>query len=156
MSVLSAPAAPVALPRPRRLIVRCALAVATVLVATAVLLALRLPDAVVAAHWSLAWAGLDVATAAAAVGSALLLHRGDRRAAIPAAAGAALLAIDAWMDVTTSAAGAARVLAIVEAAAVEVPLAVAALLVALRLLSPPGPDDLSYPPPTRITSRLHS
>lgn len=152
MTVLAPPAAPVALPRPRRLVVRCALAVAAVLVATAVLLALRLPD--VAAHWSLAWAGMDIATAATAVTTALLLHRGDRRAALPAAAGSALLAIDAWMDVTTSSAGNARVLAVLEAVALEIPLAVAALVLAVRLLAPQR-TARSYPPPTRTTSALH-
>lgn len=154
MTVLAPPAAPVALPRPRRLVVRCALAVAAVLVATAVLLALRLPDVVVAAHWSLAWAGMDIATAATAVTTALLLRRGDRRAALPAAAGSALLAIDAWMDVTTSSAGNARVLAVLEAVALEIPLAVAALVLAVRLLGPQRAAG-SYPPPTRTTSALH-
>ena len=83
-----------------------------------------------------------------------MLHHGDRRAALPAAAGSALLAIDAWMDITMSAAGATRVLAVVEAGALEVPLAVAALILAVRLLTPERSAH-SYPPPTRTTSRLH-
>ncbi|PZS26596.1 MAG: hypothetical protein DLM59_18010 [Pseudonocardiales bacterium] len=98
-----------------------------------VLLAATLPAAAQAQNWSLAWVGLDGATAAAAFGTAHLLARTDGRAALAATAGATLLLVDSWFDVCTSGPGLARAFSIAEAVAVEVPLAVAGIWLALAL-----------------------
>ena len=67
-----------------------------------------------------------------AVVTAVLLHRGDPRAVLALTAGAALLACDAWFDVTTAATTSATWLAGVEAALVELPLAVPLILAGVR------------------------
>jgi hypothetical protein len=110
-----------------------ALAVGGFLLPWSALLAVTLPATTLAQHWSLAWTGLDVAEAAAALATAVLLSRGDRRASLPAAAGGTLLLVDAWFDVCTSAPGAGHAMALAEAGCVELPLAVAAWWVALVL-----------------------
>jgi hypothetical protein len=110
-----------------------ALAAGGFLLPWSVLLAVTLPDTAQAQHWALAWSGLDVAEAAAALATAALLSRGDRRASLTAAAAGTLLLIDAWFDVCTSAPGAGHAMALAEAGCVELPLAVAAWWVAIVL-----------------------
>jgi hypothetical protein len=123
-------AVPAPLLRQARLI---ALAVGGFLLPWCVLLSMALPATAQAQHWSLAWTGLDAAEALAALGTAVLLARGDRRAALAAVAGGALLLTDAWFDVCTSAPGLDHALALAEAAFLELPLAAAAGWLALRL-----------------------
>lgn len=113
-----------------------ALAVGGFLLPWCVLLSMVLPATAQAQHWSLAWTGLDAAEALAALATAVLLAHGDRRAALTAAAGAALLLTDAWFDVCTSVPGLDHALAVAEAACAEVPLAGAACWLALRLIAP--------------------
>ena len=110
-----------------------ALAVGGFLLPWSALLAVTLPATAQAQHWALAWAGLDVTEAAAALATAVLLSRGDRRASLPAAAAGTLLLIDAWFDVCTSAPGAGHAMALAEAGCAELPLAVAAWWVAIVL-----------------------
>jgi len=110
-----------------------ALAVGGFLLPWIAVLATTLPATAQAQHWALAWTGLDGAEAAAALATAALLTRGDRRASLPAAAGGTLLLIDAWFDVCTSAPGAGHAMALAEAALIEVPLAVAAWWLAIAL-----------------------
>ena len=113
-----------------------ALAVGGFLLPWCVLLSAMLPATAQAQHWSLAWTGLDAAEALAALATAVLLARGDRRAALTAMAGAMLLLTDAWFDVCTAAPGLDHALALAEAALAEVPLAVAAGWLAVRLTTP--------------------
>jgi hypothetical protein len=94
-----------------------------------------LPATAPAHHWNLAWTGLDAAEGAAAGLTALLVHRRDHRAALPAVVLATLLAVDAWFDVCTAAPGGARLASAADAALVELPIAGAAALVAGRLLT---------------------
>jgi hypothetical protein len=115
-----------------------ALAVGLFLLPWCVVLGMTLPAAEFVPDWSLAWVGLDFAEAVAALLTAWLLSRGSPRASLPAMAGAGLLFADAWFDVCTSAAGAARVLAVGEAALVELPLAAAAIWLAVTLTRPAG------------------
>jgi hypothetical protein len=129
-----------------------ALAVGGFLLPWCVLLLLTLPASARASHWALAWTGLDAAEAAAALATALLLARGDRRASLTAMAGATLLILDAWFDVCTSAAGQGQELAIGEAVLVELPLAAAAIWLALRLLT--GPDVARPTSHPRLPGRL--
>ncbi len=77
-----------------------------------VVLSATLPRTAQAQHWSLAWTGLDAAEAVAALATAALLARDDSRASLTAAAGGALLMVDAWFDVCTSAPGAEHLLAV--------------------------------------------
>jgi len=97
-----------------------------------------LPTSTVVPNWSLAWVGLDLAEAVAALLTALLLTRGSPRAGLPAAAGAALLLADAWFDVCTSPLGLDRLLAVGEAVLVELPLAAAAIWLAVALTRDTG------------------
>lgn len=110
-----------------------ALAVGAFLLPWCVLLSAALPATAQAQHWSLAWTGLDAAEALAALATAVLLARGDGRAALTAAAGAALFLTDAWFDVCTAAPGLDHALALAEAAFAELPLAAAACWLACRL-----------------------
>ena len=127
-----------AVPAPRNALVRLgrlvALAVGSFLLPWCVLLSVTLPASAHAAHWSLAWTGLDGAEAIAALATAALLTRSDPRASLTAAAGGALLLTDAWFDVCTSAPGPDQWLAVAEAIFVELPLAAAAFWLAARLL----------------------
>jgi hypothetical protein len=130
------PGQPGPAPRVLRRARLAALAVGGFLLPWCVLLSMVLPATAQAQHWSLAWTGLDAAEALAALGTAVLLAQGDRRAALTAAAGAALLLTDAWFDVCTSAPGLDHGLALAEAVGVEGPLAGAACWLALRLIAP--------------------
>ena len=116
--------------RRRRLV---PLAVGVFLLPWCVVLGMTLPAGTFVPNWSLAWVGLDFAEAVAALLTAWLLGRGSPRASLPAMAGAGLLFADAWFDVCTSAAGTARLLAIGEALVVELPLAAAAIWLAVNL-----------------------
>jgi len=119
--------------RHRRLGRLVALAVGVFLLPWCVVLGMTLPAGTFVPNWSLAWVGLDFAEAVAALLTAWLLSRGSPRASLPAMAGAGLLFADAWFDVCTSAAGTARLLAIGEAVVVELPLAAAAIWLAVTL-----------------------
>jgi len=85
-------------------------------------LAAGLPARFEAAHWSAAWVGLDALEALGLFATGTLLRRRDARAALTAAATAALLVVDAWFDVVTSDAS-GRPVAIAMAALAEIPLA---------------------------------
>jgi hypothetical protein len=88
----------------------------------------------------------------------VLLIRRSPRAALPAAAGAALLLTDAWFDVCTSAPGLDRLLAAGEAALIELPLAAAAIWLAVVLTRDTGrerPKRARYGNRGR-TRRLHA
>ena len=110
-----------------------ALAVGAFLLPWCAVLGATLPASAHVPNWSLAWVGLDFAEAVAALLTAWLLSWDSPRASLPAMAGAGLLFADAWFDVCTSAAGTARLLAIGEALAVELPLAAAAIWLAVTL-----------------------
>ncbi|MEV4257100.1 hypothetical protein AB0J52_28420 [Spirillospora sp. NPDC049652] len=95
-------------------------------------LAARMPSSAHVTNWSAAWIGLDAMLAACLVATGVLALRRDARLALPAAATAALLAMDAWFDVLTAAPGADRAVATVLAAGVELPLAVLCAVLAFR------------------------
>ncbi|WP_267000844.1 LPXTG cell wall anchor domain-containing protein [Streptomyces sp. NBC_00354] len=97
-----------------------------------VVLAKTLPQTAEVSNWSTAWIGLDAMMAAGLSGTGLLLRRHDPRAAPLAAATAALLVMDAWFDVTTSAPGGARATALALAVCAELPLAAACAALAAR------------------------
>ncbi|MGI5208055.1 hypothetical protein ACQEU6_41605 [Spirillospora sp. CA-108201] len=96
------------------------------------MLATGMPSTAAVPNWSAAWVGLDAMEAAALLGTGVLLVRRDPRHALGAAAAGALLVVDAWFDVMTSAPGAERAMAIALAAGVELPLAALCAVLAAR------------------------
>jgi hypothetical protein len=110
------------------------LVVAVTLVPWCVLLGATLPRTFHAQNWSLAWVGLDAAIAVAAGATAILLKRGDVRAALTSTATGTLLLVDSWFDTCTSAPGLNHAVAVVEAAFVELPLSAGALWLATAVL----------------------
>ena len=106
---------------------------AIALVGWTVYLGDSLPDRNVAQHWNAAWVGLDVLIVLALANTAWRALRADSGVVIAAAASAALLVADAWMDVTT-ATRADLWQSLLLAAAVELPLAALSVIVARRAL----------------------
>jgi hypothetical protein len=135
---------------PSRLLARrgrlVALAVGAFLLPWCAVLGASLPVTTRAPNWSLAWMGLDLAEAVAALAAAVLLSRGSPRAGLAAVAGAALLFADAWFDVCTSPPGLERALAVGEALLVELPLAAAAIWLAVTLTRDAGSYEAEMVP----------
>ena len=104
-------------------------AAALVLVPWVVFLVRALPSHHRSAHWDVAWGGFDIALALLLVGVAVAAWRRSPWLEGTATAAAALLFVDAWFDVLT-ASRSELVIAIVEAAVVELPIAVFCLLLA--------------------------
>jgi hypothetical protein len=128
----------------QRLPVALATAVAAVLAVWCVVLALTLPGRAVAPHWSITWVGLDAGEAVTAALTAALIRHRRVYAALSATMCATLLIADAWFDVCTSAVGSAQLIAGLQAAFLELPLAGAALWFAARTLragQPAGPGS---------------
>jgi hypothetical protein len=113
---------------------------ALLLVPWVILVVVALPSAHRAAHWDVAWAGFDVGLAVLLVAGAVAAWRRSPWLEGAAAATATLLVVDAWFDVITASTRTELVLAVTEAAFVELPLAVLCLLLARdterRLLAP--------------------
>lgn len=101
-------------------------------------LATGLPATATAAHWPVAWVGLDALEALGLIATGLLAARGDRRHALAAAATAALLVVDAWFDTTTAAPGGDFATAVAMALGAELPLAALCGRLALRALGRPA------------------
>lgn len=97
-----------------------------------VVLAKTVPQTAEVSNWSTAWIGLDLMLAAGLTGTGMLLRKGDPRVSPVAAATAALLVMDAWFDVTTSAGSGGQGVAVLLAAGAELPLALACTVVAAR------------------------
>jgi hypothetical protein len=116
------------------------LAAALVLVPWLGWLAISLPCRYVSRHWGIAWAGFDagLAVALGLTGFAALRHAPWLDQA--AVATATLLAADAWFDVLTSRGAAAIALALTEALAIELPLALLCIRVARAAATPATHD----------------
>jgi hypothetical protein len=128
-------------PRPARgtrragwLLVACGLA----LLPWLYVLATGLPATATAAHWPVAWVGLDALEALGLIATGLLVARGDRRYALAAAATATLLVVDAWFDTTTAASGGDFAAAVAMALGAELPLAALCGRLALRTPTRPA------------------
>ncbi|MGW2485777.1 hypothetical protein ACWCV9_00975 [Streptomyces sp. NPDC001606] len=128
-------------PRPARgmrragwLLLACGLALLPWLYAVAT----GLPATATAAHWPVAWVGLDALEALGLIATGLLAAGGDRRHALAAAATATLLVVDAWFDTTTAAPGGDFATAVAMALGAELPLAALCGRLALRALSRPA------------------
>ena len=105
-------------------------AAALVLVPWVVFLVRALPSQHRSAHWDVAWGGFDIALALLLVGVAVAAWRRSPWLEGAATAAATLLFVDAWFDVLTASSRSELVIAIVEAAVVELPIAVVCLLLA--------------------------
>ncbi|MER5774349.1 hypothetical protein ABT144_08670 [Streptomyces sp. NPDC002039] len=97
-----------------------------------VVLAKSVPHTTEVSYWSTAWIGLDAMLVAGLAGTGALLRRGDPRVSAVAGATAALLVMDAWFDVTTSAGTSGQGMALALAAVAELPLAAVCAVVAMR------------------------
>jgi hypothetical protein len=93
-------------------------------------LVVSLPSAHRAAHWDVAWAGFDVTLALLLLTVAVAAWRRSPWLEGAATATATLLFVDAWFDMLTSSSRAEFLVALGEAAFVELPLAVVCLLLA--------------------------
>ena len=113
---------------------------ALLLVPWVILLVAALPSAHRAAHWDIAWAGFDVGLALLLLTVAVVAWRRSPWLEGAATATATLLVVDAWFDILTASTGTELVVAVTEAAFVELPLAVLCLRLARdterRLLVP--------------------
>jgi hypothetical protein len=116
----------------RRLVTALYAAAAILLLPWSVLLATRLPARHLSAHWDIAWTGFDIALAATLAAVAVSAWRRSPWLEGAASAAAALLLCDAWFDLLTAATGRELALAAVEAALVELPMAVLCLRLARR------------------------
>ena len=103
---------------------------AIVLVPWVVLLVIALPSTHQSAHWDVAWGGLDVMLALVLLAVAVCAWRRSPWLEGAATAATTLLFVDAWFDVLTSSTRAEFIIALVEAFAVELPLAFLCLLLA--------------------------
>ncbi len=105
-------------------------AAALVLVPWVIFLVRALPSDHRSAHWDVAWGGFDTALALLLVAVAIAAWRRSPWLGGAATAAATLLFVDAWFDILTSSSRSELITAIVEAAVVELPVAVFCLFLA--------------------------
>jgi hypothetical protein len=105
-------------------------AAALILVPWVVFLVHALPSDHRSAHWDIAWGGFDTALALLLVGVAVAAWRRSPWLEGAATAAATLLFVDAWFDILTASSRSELVTAIVEAAVIELPIAVVCLFLA--------------------------
>ena len=105
-------------------------AAALVLVPWVVFLVRDLPSDHRSAHWDVAWGGFDIVLALLLIGVAVAAWRRSAWLEGAATAAATLLFVDAWFDVLTASSRGELIAAILEAALVELPIAVFCLFLA--------------------------
>ena len=116
--------------QPPRWIVLLFAAASVFLIPWVVALVNVLPSSYRSAHWDIAWAGFDVVLALVLLAVAITAWRRSPWLEAAASAAATLFFVDAWFDVLTSSTRDEFVIALVEAIAVELPMAVLCLLLA--------------------------
>lgn len=121
--------------------------IAVVLIPWAIVLGEILPSRHAVRHWDLAWTGFDLVLGAGLLATAIAAHRGSAWLQRIATAAGTLLVCDAWFDVLTASSRTEQIVAIVEAALAEVPLAVLCLVIAV------DPELLARWPSLRRRSR---
>jgi len=97
-----------------------------------------LPQVTIAAHWNVAWVGLDALEAFGLLATGWLIARGDRRYAVTATLTGTALLVDAWFDVLTSTSRSELLLAAAMAGAVELPLSFLCYFLAWRAIPRAG------------------
>ena len=105
---------------------------AVVLVPWTLVLAYRLPARHTTHHWDIAWVGFDIALAAALSATAWAVARRSEWAPAAAAVAATLLLCDAWFDNVLANSHEEHLEAALEAALVEIPLALFCVWLALH------------------------
>jgi hypothetical protein len=121
-------------PRRRKLFLLATIVCCVVLAAWIGVLAVTLPRYFRAGDWRGAWVGFDVAELAAFVATAWAAWRGRQVLIICLVVLATLLLADAWFDVTLDVRTSGFVWSLLSALFIEIPLAVAAIVGARRLL----------------------
>jgi hypothetical protein len=108
---------------------------ALILIIWAAFLIITLPRNYTANHWHVAWGGFDIGLGVALVATAVAVAvvRRSAYAEVAAAVSGTLLVCDAWFDLLTSRATSELVQAALEAALVELPLAVLCFWMAINL-----------------------
>ncbi len=118
----------------------------------AVYLGWKLPRHYVAAHWALAWVGLDVAEVVMLLAAAWAAWRQRAVLIVFSIAAATMFLLDAWFDVTTASHG-DELESVALAVFIEVPSALVLLWVArraaVRLLATHVPHDARLPTAVR-------
>ena len=99
-----------------------------------IVLAATLPKHYIAGHWTLTWVGFDLALLSSLGLTAYFAWRRRQAVIVLALVSAALLACDAWFDITTSTGTLDVVVALVSASLLELPLAGMLFAVAHQLL----------------------
>ena len=105
---------------------------AVVLVPWTLVLAYRLPARHTAHYWDVAWVGFDLALAASLACTGVAIARRSEWAPIAAVVAATLLLCDAWFDNVLASGFEEHVEAALEAAFVELPLALFCVWLALH------------------------
>lgn len=130
----------------RRAAIACGVGAVIFYVVWIVYLGGVMPSETEAHNWNIAWLGLDAFEGLSVLLTLLFLLRRSPYAALTAAAFSTSLCIDALFDVTTAAAGPPLATAVLEAVLVELPFAILAGALALKLLHASDPSRL--PPAT--------
>ena len=97
-----------------------------------VFLAVTLPRHATFHHYRGVWVGFDLGLVGVLATTAVLAWRGRPQVTMAATAAATMLFVDAWFDVLTTPRGSDLVVSVVLAGAVELPLAMICLWIALR------------------------
>jgi len=97
-----------------------------------VFLAVTLPRHATFHHYRGVWVGFDLGLVGVLATTAVLAWRGRPQVTMAATATATMLFVDAWFDVLTTPRGRELVVSVVLAGAVELPLAMICLWIALR------------------------
>jgi hypothetical protein len=84
-------------------------------------LAVSLPQRSISEHYRGTWVGFDLVLIVVLARIGWFAHRHNPKVVLTAAAGATLLLVDAWFDVTTAARGPAHTQALVSAVFLELP-----------------------------------
>jgi len=107
-------------------------ALALVMIPWTVHLSLTLPRRVTATHYDLAWGGFDIGLVLALGWTAYSAFRGTRWLPIAASVNASMLVVDAWFDVVTAPHRGDRLVALVLAMLVEIPLSAVCVWLAIN------------------------
>src|SRR5262249_10511978 len=114
-----------------------------------------LPARYLVGHWDLAWVGFDVILASCIAATGILTWRGSPARAGASFATAVLLVCDAWFDIVTAGSGDLTT-SVLTAVLVELPLAVAAGILAYRQALSSAGARRAAPTATPMVSRAPS
>ncbi|HEY4963734.1 MAG TPA: hypothetical protein VIH90_03505 [Candidatus Saccharimonadales bacterium] len=93
----------------------------------------KLPRKYVSTHWDIAWTGFDVLTCILFALTAFFAAKKSSWIAITCAMLSTVLLVDVWFDVLTSRPGIDQSAAVLEAAFIEIPLAILSMAISIRI-----------------------